>query len=290
MQSWLATLNYLTEAQITGLYDEATLQAVTQFQTDMNAQGASLTVTGLCDAQTLQLLEQQAVLAPSPSANPDFPGGWPGGFPSGRPSGGGFGGTTGMQPNMEEETGGITPGEPLTDSHASGTKDTTLYGAVTLETDGESMPRLTLDGQKLNVSLRVQIDEAETLKNAGFTATISGDTIELIGSGQVLEWTLDGQALRTLNKSGANTLLLGDGENAVSVPTAGFLSGEIYTSLRSKGYTDNTLTYVITLCDGAAQITVIAGHESYAVSSDCDSELYQTGVTMAVTGESEVSS
>ena len=67
-----------------------------------------------------------------------------------------------MQPNMEEETGGITPGEPLTDSQASGTKDTTLYGAVTLETDAERTPRLTLEGQTLNVSLRVQIEEAET--------------------------------------------------------------------------------------------------------------------------------
>lgn len=195
-----------------------------------------------------------------------------------------------MQPNMESETGGITPGEPLTDSHASGTKDTTPYGALTLETDGESMPRLTLGGKKLNVSLRVQTDETETLKNAGFTATIWEDTLELAGNGQMLEWILDGQALRTLNKSGANTLLLSDGKNAVSVPTAGFLSGEIYTLLRSKGYTDNTLTYIITLCDGEAQITVIAGNESYAVSSDCDSELYQTGISIVIASESGVSS
>ena len=290
-------LKYLEESQQTGIYDEATVQAVMQFQTDMNANyGMALKVTGLCDVDTLTALEQRATetVNPSPSGNPEFPGGFPGGFPSGgggRPSfGGGAGGMAGSLPeeDMNAETGGVTPGEALTSSHASGTKDTTAYGAAVIDLEDETQS-ISLDGESLNIMLRTAQTDQVNLIQTDYTVAISEDGSVLYldgGSAQVLEWSLDGLALRALNRGGVDVLCLSGGGSMISLPTSSLLSGNAYDALRTAGHTDNTFEYTISLSGGNAEFAVTANGERYAASQQEGAEMQLSGVYITTIDDS----
>lgn len=284
VQNWLTQLGYLVEGQNNGIYDETTIQAVTRFQTDINAEGLiTLEATGLCDSSTLELLEERASGAtpsPSPSKMPGFPGGGGGSWGSGGGSWSGGTGTLDSEQDMNAETGGVTPGEALTSSHSSGTKNTSIYGTVALESDSTAMSTLVLGGETLNIAL----------DGGTFTAAITENHLDLhsdTADGQT--WTLDGLALRTLSKSGIETLRLIAGDSAILVPTSGFLSGTTYESLRARGYTDNVLKYTLTYNGSDIEVQVQVGNESYIASTASDSEMQQTGIIVEPAPTTEAS-
>ena len=162
-------------------------------------------------------------------AQSGFPnGGRPsGGFGGGRPS---IGGSGGAPEGMSEAEQGfrVTPGEALTSSHASGTKDMQLYGTVALEPAEGAVTQLTLGGAELSVTL----DGGAS----AFTATLGGDALTLTPESEGARWTVNARALETLNRSGAATLALAlDGET-ILLPTDLAFRGATYAALRARGF------------------------------------------------------
>ena len=295
VQGWLASLEYLTEEQATGVYDEDTQAAVTLFQTEMNeTRQAGLEVTGLCDRATLELMYAQVQ---SGTSGEQGPGGFPGGMAGGRP--GGFGGGGGSRPSGSSggmsggmagaamtpdlsATGGVTPGEAVTSTHESGDADTSAYGSVDVCSMEEASDTLTFGDVTLDLALEETASgQASAL---GFTAILSEDGLRLtLTAGECIRprWTVGGMALRTLSRSGVETLTLIAGGARVDLPTSGLLTGVGYDALRSSGVTDNALSYLIALEDGAPDFTVMAREEAMEAALTENGPLMLTGVSVS---------
>ena len=245
-------------AQPSGIYDEATKNAVMLFQARV-----SLEVTGIADDATQQLLYSPNAPAYDPNATPmpsvtpggGFPGGFPGGsFPS---LGGMMGGMLGAG-DMAAEPVGVVPGVALTSSHSSGERDMTLYGAI------PEAALTELDGQATTQSLNlgdVQLD-IELLDESGaaleFSATCADGTLTL-SSQQSGTWRVNGYALRTLELSGITMLQLDAAGASAELPTGEPLIGEVYARLRTQGLVSHDFAYVI-----SSQLTVEVAGESYS--------------------------
>lgn len=245
-------------AQPSGIYDEATKNAVMLFQARV-----SLEVTGIADDATQQLLYSPNAPAYDPNATPmpsvtpggGFPGGFPGGsFPS---LGGMMGGMLGAG-DMAAEPVGVVPGVALTSSHSSGERDMTLYGAI------PEAALTELDGQATTQSLNlgdVELD-IELLDESGaaleFSATCADGTLTL-SSQQSGTWRVNGYALRTLELSGITMLRLDAASASAELPTGEPLIGEVYARLRTQGLVSHDFVYVI-----SSQLTVEVAGESYS--------------------------
>ena len=120
----------------------------------------------------------------------------------------------------------VTPGQALTSSHASGSRDMQLYGTVALEASDAEMTRLTLGETELNLTLD---------GGAAFTASLNDSMLYLqpVSSGE--RWELSLSALETLNRSGIETLSLVLEGDRIELSTALELCGGVYASLRSQG-------------------------------------------------------
>ena len=180
------------------------------------------------------------------------PGGFPGGsFPSGGfPSGGfpsGMGGMAGMQ--GQQQGFQVTPGEALTDDHASGTKDMRLYSAVEITGTTKAVSALALNESGLEI----------TLTDGSFTASLQDGRLSCIPEAGGSAWTLSLRALEALKNSGVDALLLGETE----LDTGLTLSGRAYGLLRSRGYVSKD--FILTI--DAAGITVTAAGENYSIDA-----------------------
>lgn len=290
VQAWLIALEYLREGQKTGVYDEATRSAVARFQAD-----SGLPADGACDDATYALLSQRAAEAESggipdggsEGGSPEGPGEDPEGFPSGGgfPGGGHRGGRSfrggtgslgrasgaeGDGAPADDPLNGITPGEALTSAHRSGDRDSTRYGALSSVEDA--------DLSELNIHLRTGETEASLAPADIAGIDLEAGRLRLDGGGDsAQEWTLDGLALRTLARSGVDTLELCGGAQTVSLRTSDALSGPVYAALRARGQTDNTFAYTVTLAGGETRIEVAVGGNRYdAVDSGDGLELTES--------------
>ena len=190
-------------------------------------------------------------------------GGMPGrGFPGGFPGGsfdligilGSLGGMGEMNGEMEQGFT-VVPGEALTDSHASGTEDASLYGSLPLELAAEAETALTLNGVELDVSLA---------DGGAFTASLDGDVLTLTPESSGGEWRIDGLALRTLRLSGVRKLRLVVGGEAVALGTEAEFSGAAYGALRAAGYVSKDFVWQVT----ASATTVAVDGEEYEIGAD----------------------
>ena len=185
-------------------------------------------------------------------------GGFPGGFPGGSfdLSGilGSLGGMGEMNGEMEQGFT-VVPGEALTDSHASGTEDASLYGSLPLELAAEAETALTLDGVELDVSLA---------DGGAFTASLDGDVLTLTPESGGGEWRIGGLALRTLRLSGVRELRLVVGGEAVALGTEAEFSGAAYGALRAAGYVSKDFVWQVT----ASATTVAVDGEEYEIGAD----------------------
>lgn len=170
-----------------------------------------------------------------------FPGDFPGGFGGGRPSGNFSGAMPGGEMPGEEQGFRVTPGEALTDSHASGTKDMRLYGSVNPEAQQEAMTVLTLDGVELDVSLDGQ--------TSAFFAACEDGVLILTPEGEGKAWSVGAFALKTLGKSGIETVRLMFGEEYVELSTRRQLQGAEYAKLCAAGYVSKDYTLTVYLED-----------------------------------------
>ncbi len=167
----------------------------------------------------------------------------PGG--GGSPSGGGFpsrGVSTGGMPSAsgeapEDEGLHITPGEALTDSHASGTKDMQLYGTVALEPSNEAATALVMGGE----TLPVQLDGGD----GAFTAVLDGQTLILTPQNGGTLWSLDGRTLKTLMDSGVESIVFELNGARMELDTAAELCGENYGALRARGFVSKDFLWTL---------------------------------------------
>ena len=166
-----------------------------------------------------------------------------GGMPGGGFHGGGFSGgkrsggaSTGMEGEAEQGFH-ITPGEALTGSHTSGTKDMLLYGALSLTLPETEMTELTLD----DVSLGIVLDDGRH----AFTAAVDADTLTLSAETGAV-WMLNGRALRILSSSGIDTLMLSIDGREFALATDLPLTGGFYARLCAEGLVASDYEYWIT--------------------------------------------
>lgn len=251
IQAWLIKLEYLPPDGRTGIYDEATARAVAAFQEDHE-----LPVTGICDDETYDLLKALAegadptaepTTVPEVTAEPTLlPSASPSAKPSGSRSGssgssGGSGssGASVAAENRQEWLNGVTPGEALTSSHVSGSKDTAAYGSADLSALPETLG-ITFDS-----------GDCESL--------LTYNALRLTASAETAVWRFDGSTLRALARSGVRYLSLASGNDSVRIGTSGGFSGRIYAALRAAGHTDNTFVYTIS----GGEIAVDIGGRSY---------------------------
>ena len=99
------------------------------------------------------------------------------------------------------------------------------------------MTALTLGGTALQIGLS---------EGGEFTAVLNGSAVVLTPIAEAQAWTLNGYALKTLARSGVDTLLLTlDGETS-PFPTQPALTGTAYGALCAAGYVSADYDYVVT--------------------------------------------
>lgn len=169
--------------------------------------------------------------------------------PQGGRKPGGFGGSSGGRPSGAAAGGEavyegfrIIPGEAFATSHASGTGDMQLYGTVELTASDECMTQLVLDDTPMDVSL-----------TNGREFAVSIHENQLLLESEEDGWRISQAALRTLNKSGVDALVL-SGETEISIPTDFEFKGSVYGNLRCQGYVSKD--FVLILNGGETMVQV----------------------------------
>ena len=106
----------------------------------------------------------------------------------------------------------VTPGKALTGSHSAGTGDMTPYGALAPEPAEGAMTWLTLG----DTTLQITLDDGRS----AFTARVEDDRLILSPEGDGEVWTLNGYAVKALNRSGIAAVELRLGAKSVALTTA----------------------------------------------------------------------
>lgn len=157
----------------------------------------------------------------------------------------------------EEEQGfRVTPGEALTSSHTSGSKDMQLYGTVETNALEGSMSILVLDDVQLDIALDDQ--------NSSFFAVCEEDTLILTPESEGNVWSVNALALKTLSRSGIECIRLMFGEEAVELSTHWNLQGSEYAHLCAEGYVSKDYTLTIT----GEQTLVAVANEIYTINEN----------------------
>lgn len=143
----------------------------------------------------------------------------------------------------------VTPGEALTSSHASGTKDMQRYGCVTLDAQTEAS------------ACYAPGDGVEIIASGVFYAQLNGDTLTLASvqepAGEALEYHLSLRTLEILCRSGVTGVQL----DGYALNTSLALHGDAYASLRAQGYVSKDVE--ISVC--GQELNISAAGERYAV-------------------------
>lgn len=155
-----------------------------------------------------------------------------------RPGGSFFGGWRGFGGSGEEQGFRVTPGKALTSGHAYGDRDMRLYGTLALNVPDGEMDRLVMDGEELAVVL----DGGE----GRFTASVDDGTLTLSAAGDPRAWTINGAALKTLSRSGIDTVRLVFGDSEMSLPAETEMTGREYARLRAGGYVSGDYDFIVT--------------------------------------------
>lgn len=187
-------------------------------------------------------------------------GGFGGGFGGGRPSGGGN-----FAAMPEEEAGfRVTPGEALSSSHASGTKNSTAYTCSELPASTEPLNVLSLS----TTQTQILLDNGEST----FYASNADGTLTLTPESTGEEWQLNVLAMNTLADSGVDEVVFQTGSTNTVLPTRIQFSGSVYAALRAQGGVSKDLKLIIT----AQGVTVRVGEMNYSINEE--NELIPLGV------------
>lgn len=170
----------------------------------------------------------------------EFPEGWEGmpegGFPGGgrRPSGGGRGGFSGGGRGGSQNSSSVTPGQALTEKHASGSGNMMRHGAVALTLQSEEMETLQIGGEELGISC----------SGLPFTASVEEDVLVLrasAGNG----WSVAMDSLNTLRLSGIRQIRLIGPDTETTLDTDLELTGRLYGRERAQGFVSGNFTLLL---------------------------------------------
>lgn len=152
------------------------------------------------------------------------------------------------------------------------------------------MNQLTLGRETLALALN---REAESGTGDGFT--VAGmdwrkeegneqiDTLILTAAepedGKQSVWTMNGEVLRKMNKSGIEHLVLRSGDQIAVMETEGFLAGWSYDEMRSRGTANRRFEYEIGIGgDAPAAWQVQVEGKTYELTTDEHAGIFMTGV------------
>ena len=172
---------------------------------------------------------------------------------SGRRKHGGHGGRRSGGGAQEEQGFHVTPGVALTNTHSSGDKSMNLYGSVEIALIDEPVSRMELDGEAITLD-----------DGADFTATAEADTLTLAPTDDGRVWSFSGKFLKTLNRSGVNTLILNLNGQRTEIPTATEMRGTVYRKLSAQGIVSKDYAFFVN-ADG---VEVFVQGERYRLSAD----------------------
>lgn len=223
-----------------------------------------LRVRAMLGEEELCCMELQLELVQNGGGQGGFPGGFPGG---GRP--GGAGGAMGGMPEAEQGFH-VTPGEALTSSHASGTKNMQRYDRVELQEESKAVERYApAEGVEIAAdgAFYVELREDALILTAAQTdgaATGSQGEAENTEKAEDTEntrkWTLNLRTLEVLRRSGIARLYL----DAQVLDTDFALQGSVYGALRGQGYVSKDFE----MCIDAGQLRISVAGEIYAANAD----------------------
>lgn len=148
----------------------------------------------------------------------------------------------------------VTPGEALTSSHASGSRDTTPYVCSQIADSETAVQSLTLDSTQTQITL-----------DGGASAFLFENAegrLHLTPEAQGEEWQLSLLALNTLANSGVEQVSFQLGDHCDTLSTRMELSGSIYAALRAQGYVSKDFC----LCISREGITVRIAGEQYSIN------------------------
>ena len=165
--------------------------------------------------------------------------------------------------------------------------DYDLLNLNQLEEDaGETMEQLTLGGETLALALNPEGDE-----KTGDGFTVAGmdwekesreiDTLVLTAAeGKDRNvWSLNGEVLRRMNKSGIRHLVLRSGDQIAVMETEGFLAGWSYDEMKSRGTANRRFEYEIGMNgDSPAAWKVSVEGQTYELTTDDHAGIFMTGV------------
>lgn len=158
----------------------------------------------------------------------------------------------------------------------------------------EPMQQLTLGGEELTLALNSGETETGSFTVAGMDwrkeeGAPRTDTLVLTDAGGEENgksvWTLNGEVLRKLNRSGILHLVLRRGDRIAGMETEGFLAGWNYDRLRSRGTANRRFEYTIEMEDGQPAVwRVTVGEETWELNTDDHAGIY---LTKAFSGSAE---
>ena len=158
----------------------------------------------------------------------------------------------------EEDQGfHITPGEALISTHTSGTRDMSFYGSVALTVDSEAeMTQLILGDAPLDIRLS---------DSGTFRASLDEDNaLSLVPTGPAEAWLLNGYALRTLARSGVDSLKLQLNGETIEFSTQPTLTGREYGALCAAGRVSKDFGYAV-YADG---VNVTVAGQTYRLTPE----------------------
>ena len=117
------------------------------------------------------------------------------------------------------------------------------------------MTRLTLG----ETALEVALDGGES----AFTAQLEGDRLILAPEGDGEVWTLNGYALRALNRSGIAAVELALGADTAAFPTDYMPRGDVYAELCAAGYVSSDYDYSVS----ASGVSVCVDGRTYRLDA-----------------------
>lgn len=141
---------------------------------------------------------------------------------------GGFhGGGRGMYGAGTEEEQGfhVTPGKALTSTHSNGDQSMRMYGSAEIASTEEPVQELCVGEES------VLLDHGSGL----FTVCREENALALTPVSDGEAWSFSARLLKTLRRSGVETLMLDLNGQRTEIPTALEMRGEIYAKLSARG-------------------------------------------------------
>ncbi|MBQ0092019.1 MAG: hypothetical protein KBS45_01665, partial [Clostridiales bacterium] len=130
-----------------------------------------------------------------------------------------------------------------------------LYGSAIIASTDEPMCALSLGNEDIVLN-----------DDGGFTVRVEADRLTLTAASGGGTWVFSARALKTLNRSGMNMLVLKADDRAVEISTALEMRGAVYAKLSAQGIVSKDYRFAVNADD--TEVTVSG--KSYRLNENCE--------------------